>query len=409
MRKNKEDFTFQKKLSREIELWLEEGIVEPAQKERILARYELLNEADEKAGPGKLVATLSILSSILIGIGLLLFIGANWSAIPKWGKLSIIFSSLLTSYGLGFYFRYMKVNYPKVGGSLILLGSLIFGAGIFLIAQIYHISVHYPNGPLMWGLAVLPLAYLLGFKSLLSLAIITLLIWLGMESSFWASAFTDFFSFYPLITLFLMAGIALWAVGLTHRGFETLKKISGPYMGFGTAITFLAAYLLTFNFFWSERLGSIDLLIFYLGIAGLFFISTILRFFSKEKGKGWSVETLGLFLVLLIALFISLFSPEGFSKFFWDQSLLAANIIFVLGVLGIIILGYIRRDPVYINIGLFFFLLDLCARYFDFFWKLLPRSLFFIMGGLILLLGGVMLERKRRKVLASFNIQESDE
>jgi len=408
MAKDKEDLRFNKRLNQEIERWLIEGIIEPAQKQNILARYKLLEEAEQKAGPGKLVTTLSLLSSILIGAGLLLFIASNWSAIPKWGKLSIIFGSMVASYGLGFYMRYEKGNYPRVGASLILLGSLIFGTGIFLIAQIYHISVHYPHGPLLWGLAVLPLAYFLGYKSLLSLAILDLLIWMGMESSFWVSAFTNLLNFYPLITLYLMAGIALWSIGLTHMGIERWRKISGPYVGFGVVLTFLPSYLLTFNFFWSEWLGSIDLLIFYLGIGGLFLISTILRLFLREKEKGWTLETLSLFFVLLIALFVALFLPGRVSQILRERYLLIANILFALGVIGLIVLGYIRRYPSYINIGLLFFVLDLVARYFDFFWKLLPRSLFFIIGGLILLLGGVMLERKRRKVLASFNIEELD-
>jgi len=50
--------------------------------------------------------------------------------------------------------------------------------------------------------------------------------------------------------------------------------------------------------------------------------------------------------------------------------------------------------------------LDVTARYFDFFWKLLPRSIFFIVGGLILLAGGMFLERKRRAVLDSFQMRE---
>ncbi len=177
----KEDFAFHRKLEQEIELWLNEGIILPEQKKRILARYRLLKKADEKAGPGKLITTFSILGSILVGVGVILFVASNWSAIPKWGRLFIIFLSMLSSYGFGYYFHYEAKSYPKVGASLILLGSIIFGAGMFLIAQIYHITVHYPNGPLLWGLAVLPLAYLLKFKSLLSLAILVLLIWLGME------------------------------------------------------------------------------------------------------------------------------------------------------------------------------------------------------------------------------------
>ena len=70
-----------------------------------------------------------------------------------------------------------------------------------------------------------------------------------------------------------------------------------------------------------------------------------------------------------------------------------------------IILGYLRRNRAYINLGLVFFVLEVIARYFDFFWKLMPRSLFFIGGGLLLMVGGIVLEKKRRAVLASFNTE----
>jgi len=175
---------FYKKLLKEMESWQAEGLLTPDQKERILARYRHIEEIEQKAGPGKLVTTISILGAVLVGVGVLLLIASNWSEIPRWGKLGIIFGGMLTSYSLGYVMRYERKNYPKVGASLILLGSIIFGAGIFLIAQIYNVTVHYPNGPLMWGLGILPLAYLLRFKSILMLALLALYLWLGMELSF---------------------------------------------------------------------------------------------------------------------------------------------------------------------------------------------------------------------------------
>ncbi|MBI4691305.1 MAG: DUF2157 domain-containing protein [Nitrospirae bacterium] len=396
-------FIFHKRLIQEIELWLKEGLITLDQKERILARYKLLEEVEEKAGPGKLVTIISILGSILVGVGIILFIASNWSEIPRWGKLFIIFTSMITFYGLGFYLRYERETYPKVGASLIFLGSLIFGAGIFLIAQIYHITVHYPNGPLMWGLGVLPLAYLLRFKTILTLTIIDLLIWLGMESRFWLSHYSISNTVIPLITLYFMAGIALWGIGLMHRGYKSLRIISGPYIVIGIFVTFITGYILTFNVF-RERLGSDNLFIFYIGIIVIFLLSIILYLFSKEKEKGWIPETAFLSTLIALLFYLSMFYDTGGR----DTMILTSNLIFACEVIGIIVLGYIRQYPAYINFGLLFFVLDVVARYFDFFWKLLDRSMFFIAGGLILLLGGVILEKKRRKILSSFNIMEND-
>ncbi len=399
------DFSFQRRLAQEIKLWLKEGIILPEQKERILARYAVLKKADERAGPGKLITIISLLGAILVGVGVILFIASNWSAIPQWGRLAIIFSSMIASYGCGFYLRYEAQNYPKVGAALILLGALIFGGGMFLIAQIYHISVHYPNGPLLWGLFVLPLAYLLRYKSLISVAILVLLTWLGMEASFWItnSAYHD-----PLamVFLFCMAGVTLWGVGVMHRGWEPLANISGPYILIGSLVTFFAVYLLTFDLY-ALGSGSDALVLFYLGMAAFFLIAVVLQCLFAGKEKGWFIEPLGLLIFMIIMLYFSR-APLKITPANMGVLRLFFNILFALAIVGIIILGFVRRYSVYINIGLLFFALDVVTRYFDFFWRLLPRSLFFIVGGLLLLLGGVFLERKRRKILASFNIEEAD-
>jgi uncharacterized membrane protein len=132
-----------------------------------------------------------------------------------------------------------------------------------------------------------------------------------------------------------------------------------------------------------------------------------MRCLPEEKEKGWIPETLGLVILMGIIVYLSLFPPTVSPNSLKGGLRLFFNILFALEIIGLIILGFVRRYPPYVNIGLLFFALDVVARYFDFFWELLPRSLFFIMGGLLLLFGGLLLERKRRKILASFDIEEA--
>jgi uncharacterized membrane protein len=49
-----------------------------------------------------------------------------------------------------------------------------------------------------------------------------------------------------------------------------------------------------------------------------------------------------------------------------------------------------------LSIAVFF--LNILSRYFDIFWKMLPRSLLFIVGGILLILGAIFAERKRREM-----------
>ena len=412
MASQKEDFSFQRRLEKEAEHWFEEGIITPEQKSRILQRYRLLQKAEEKAGPAKLITTVSILGALLVGIGIILFIASNWSLIPRWGKLLLIFLSLVGSYGFGFYFRFEKGNYPKVGASLILLGSLIFGAGIFLIAQIYHLKAHEPNGLLLWAMGVLPLGYCLHFKSLISLGLIDLLIWLGMEASSRMSHVGPEWAEGPLmILLFWTAGLTLWAIGLWHREWKSLKPISTPFILAGALLSLLVGFILTFfragflEYGFAYRSSSNLFIHFYPALLILFFIAVIFRYLPDEKERGWRLETTGLLFLLATALVLSFYQKEILLALKRNLRLIF-NLLFALEVLGLIYLGFLRRYSVYVNIGLLFFSLGVVARYFDIFWGLLPRSLFFILGGLLLLFGGIYLERKRRKVLASFRLKE---
>ena len=127
----KVDRAFARKLRKEIEVWEREGLVSPILKDRILAWYQMKARKEGLDGDtGKLITTLSVLGSVLAGVGVILFVAANWSAIPVWGKHAVIFIPMIASYGAGFVLRYGRGDFPKVGAAFILLGSLIFGAGI---------------------------------------------------------------------------------------------------------------------------------------------------------------------------------------------------------------------------------------------------------------------------------------
>lgn len=402
MQPGETDTAFHRKLLKEMAVWEAEGLLTPDQKERILARYRQIEEIEQKAGPGKLVTTISILGAVLIGLGVLLLIASNWSEIPRWGKLGIIFGAMLTGYGTGYVMRYEKRNYPRVGASLILLGSIVFGAGIFLVAQIYNVTVHYPNGPLLWGLGILPLAYLLRFKSILTLSLIAFYLWLGMEMSFHISQGAQGLQ---IILVYFMAGIMIWSVGLAHQSLESFRNLSAPYILAGVAVTFMTAFGLTFDLH-REKLWSMELMPFYAAVMILFAAAALLYAATGRKDTGWKTELTVLSALMGGILLLSILFPDMRADTGGAWGRMVFNLLFAAGIIGLICLGYVRRYPPYINFGLLFFVLDVTARYFDFFWKLLPRSIFFIVGGLILLAGGMFLERKRRAVIESFSMRE---
>ena len=204
-----------------------------------------------------------------------------------------------------------------------------------------------------------------------------------------------------------MAGLTLWGLGLMHRGYEPFQKISAPYIVLGLFTAFGAGFLFTFDLY-GGKFGAPVLWPFYLALSVLFLLSLFGLALSSEKPSGWVWEVVFLLVLFGLALYLTFLFSSLPGKEHRDF-VLSANLIFALAVLIVLFLGYLRESTVYVNIALFFFVLDLVVRYFDFFWELLPRSIFFIIGGLILLTGGVLLERKRRKILGSFRKPQDED
>lgn len=421
MKYNEGDAEFLQRLRSELVIWLDKGLISDGQKDKILSYYGAFEEAHAKAGSGKLITVISVLGSILVGLGIILFVASNWHEIPRWGKLILLFSAMLLSYGIGYYLRYARGNYPKAGGALIFLGTMAYGANIYLIAQIYNISVHYPNGELLWVLGTLPLAYIIGSRPILSLALVNLLIWLGMEAGFRIRVEGSYETFHFYFPLYFMAGLTLWVTGMLHDSRERLKGQSGPHMVLGIFLTMLSWYIFTFDAMFRTTLGTASLIIFYSSLAAVFVVMVLsYLFFSKDKKKWWTFE-LGVLFFIMIALMLLTYHNPGAREYLRNAvsqqyetneyvvsiMTLISNILFAGAIIGLIFVGFARKSIIYINFGLLFFVLDVTARYFDFFWKMLPRSLFFIIGGLLLMGGGFFLERKRKRILSSFNMKEA--
>ena len=97
------------------------------------------------------------IGAILIGVGVFSFIAANWQEMAKAAKIAIIVIAMLASYSLGWFFREKK-HYIKTGEALILLGAIIYGAGIFLVAQMFHTRGNWPDGFILWMIGAILMA-----------------------------------------------------------------------------------------------------------------------------------------------------------------------------------------------------------------------------------------------------------
>ena len=79
------------------------------------------------------------------------------------------------------------------------------------------------------------------------------------------------------------------------------------------------------------------------------------------------------------------------------------NIVLLAELLGIVFLGYLRKESWMITIGAIFLFIFVFVKYVDWFFSFMDKSVFFIIAGLLLLGLGWAMEKGRKKMIASMN------
>lgn len=164
-------------LHEQLKFWVVEGLLSPQQAEVLRQRYP-----KPKVGAPWGVIIFSGLGAVVCGLGVILLLAYNWQDIPKAGKLALIFMSILASHATGLKLFTLEDWRKPLGEAMTLLGTMLYGAGIWLVAQIYHIDEHFPNGFLLWGLGALALAWAMPSVAQGILSVVLLAIWACSEA-----------------------------------------------------------------------------------------------------------------------------------------------------------------------------------------------------------------------------------
>ncbi len=128
-------------------------------------------EREEDADTAKKTIRIIVtIGAVLIGAGIFSLIATNWLWMSKPIKITIILISMIISYSVGWYLK-EKSELQETGGALILLGSIIYGAGIFLVAQMFNVQSYWPDGFILWMIGTIAMAFAIQSYSLFYLAI----------------------------------------------------------------------------------------------------------------------------------------------------------------------------------------------------------------------------------------------
>lgn len=384
-----------------INKWVKEKTINHTQAKKMLADLSQYRNEDRS---NKFIITISTIGAILLGIGAILFIASNWRILPNITKVMIMIGSTALAYMSGFYLKIYKKTLPKVGSAMLFLSSLLFGATVILVTQIYHMNANNHVLVLMWLIGILPLVYVLKSSPIAGLASFLFFLWIGLfftrNNDWWFFEFLGRFS----ILLFISGSIMLFAIGGLHYLSDNLKKVARIYRIAGLKVLMICLFLMTFDWFsrlpsgytdWYTKVQG-ELVIGILVFSMIAVIMTIVNWFmnkSESLSKYEGPVSLGILALVLVFFFYP--SRTSIYVFIFNLLFVGLTILFLY-------LGYNREDMKLVNTGMFWFVVFLVAKYFDLLWKLMDKSFFFLIGGLILLLGGIALEKKRRKIKSAF-------
>jgi len=427
---------YQRRLKSDLEKWIEQGRISQQNAENIL--HDL---PSSRLGE-RLPKIIAIKGAILICFGILAFVAANWYGVPKAMRLALLAGGMWAAYGCAGILH--RRGSFWLFEAVVLIGVSIYAIAIVLIAQMYHIDGHYPDGIFMAGAGAVVAAWLVRSTAALVIAFAMLSLWTGMEtfdfdvvfhwpfiiawsvatglsimlksrigyhlatlSLGWWAALLIFAQIKPDgVAIALMASL-VFPVLTIALVFRHLRQ-KDFHDSFARALSLYAVLALVissgilqafekkslFTYFPGSQyslLGNLWLL----GSAGLVSLGILIIILWRKKADYSIIDIFGLALLGATAPFFGFAGVDNLT------SLIALSISLFLISLWLIVYGQNVGDRFFLNLGFALFGAETLYVYFKTFGTLMNFFVFFTIGGVVLILLALGLDRFRKRMLPS--------
>lgn len=311
-----------------------------------------------------------------------------------------------------------------LGQSFLLLS--IFFLGVTLLAfnnkfgeiiswrTILFVTVIFGLGTSYYLKAVVSLAFsLIGFCS-----------WWISQSYYWSSTAKS--SGVAAITGFAFLGLAFYVISYFQGKNPKYKRMTLVYFILGifiiTGLLFFFSTQIGIEFINGVNSGNLFINAWQGALMILIYIIVfILALAYAAYFKLMSFYEAAVLAILGILFILILFIPEKslldsyHSGYSYNSSRLSGagilwaiifNVVVFFETLGIIFLGYLKKEEWIINLGVLFLFILIFIKYFDWFFTFLDKSIFFIGAGILMFAIGWFMERSRKYLIS--NIKNPD-
>src|SRR5690625_3027799 len=394
------------KLANEGKKWVEDGLISEEQLQAILSRYQLKDHR----------YLLVLFATLFVSIGILIYALSDWAQVSHTIRIGIMIISMLVLYGLGDYYYKEETEefsvYPQIVSiSFLVLGYIFFGATLLLLIHLYDVIPLSVWPYIIWALAGLVLYFLYPHK-LIFLSGIAVTVYSQLYSSF-------------ALYEFSLGTFLIFLIGYGWIAYKRNDVLMSSFVAGGLVIhSLIATNYVTNEYYWiafyifivyisTEFIlkQTIRQPFYYAAILSIYIYKTFETFMLQGETSFRDILYEPSFFILLsigvIAMVIYVIISEKLYKLI-DISLfiplffLPFNYVYIILSMFIfslfyLIYGFQQKNQANIMIGTITFLFSTFTAYVQYAWETLNKSLFFIIGGLLLFGISFVLERLRRK------------
>jgi len=192
------DASYRKRLAADLPRWRDAGWVTAEGAGAILGSIE------EKRATFGLAAIVGVLGALLLGAGVVAFVGSNWDYMPRIVRFGLLVIAMGIAYGVAALLTARELR--VFSEAALLVAGLVFAAAIALVGQTYHLSGDFSGAILLWEIGILGAALMTGSATMTVLALVGAGYWAWVNvvdqhyAPHWAS----------LVPILLAGGIAAW-------------------------------------------------------------------------------------------------------------------------------------------------------------------------------------------------------
>ncbi len=386
------------KMKDRIYKWEENGLITKDQADLL---WQSFNEEKQDDKSSILVSIISVVGSILLTVGIIFFLEESGVLISSLFKsiIMVILTGLIL--GVGYRFNFGPKKLPKVGHALVFLGSLLTGVTVFYIAHFYKVNLEANSHWLLFVSILFIIPHLYIMKSKLVAVVLSVLI----------PAFLWFFTNFSLHSKFdmetilgclilVLSGCFVYCIGQYHCFSSKWEGIGNTFKLISIQVFLLGLFILCFPgnletefTTLASYLQPLTWVIFLFVL--VFCLISLIWFLAKQKlfGTTYLFVHIGwLFSIVCITIFTYFLLPIGVASTFYNLLFIAVSLVLLFS------LGNKLASILVANTGILWIVIFLIARSADIFGDKVPSYVVILFSGVVLVLGGVLMEIQRKRI-----------